>query len=127
VHREMVARSESAIAASAAQQKKKSLAFPTPNDIVKIPDAVVSQSVGSQTLVTNIGTAMCYGLNGTGGRIWELIAQGHGIRSISDTIAREYNALRPDVERDVMALAYQLAQRDLVRVVHRATTDAPAR
>jgi hypothetical protein len=62
---------------------------------------------------------MCYGLNGTGGRIWELIAQGHGIRSISDAIAREYNAPRRDVEHDVLALAYQLAQRDLVKVVHR--------
>jgi hypothetical protein len=119
VHHKMVARSESAIAASAAQRKKKSLAFPTPNDIVKIPNAVVSQSAGRQTLVAHIGTAMCYGLNGTGGRIWELIAQGHGIRSISDAIAREYNAPRRDVEHDVLALAYQLAQRDLVKVVHR--------
>ncbi len=40
------------------------------------------------------------------------------MRSISDTIAREYNVPRRDVEHDVLALAYQLAQRDLVKLVH---------
>jgi hypothetical protein len=60
---------------------------------------------------------MCYGLNETGGRIWELFAQGRGIRSASDTIAREYRAPRRDVEQDVLALAAQLAQRDLIKIV----------
>jgi hypothetical protein len=116
VHREMVNRCESAIAASTGRRKK--LAFPSPNDAVRIPPAVVSQTAGRETFVANISTAKCHGLNGTGSRIWELMAQGHAMRSISDTIASEYNAPRRDVEHDVLTLAYQLAQRDLVEVVH---------
>ena len=116
LHRELVARSESALATRAIR-KSASRTVPAPNDLVKIPRAVVSQTLGDETFVANIDTSMCYGLNQTGGRIWNLFAQGRGIRSASDTIAREYRAPRRDVERDVLALAAQLAQRDLIKVV----------
>jgi len=120
MRREMVAQSESAIAAGAIR-RHKSFASPSPNDVVKIPSVVVCQTAGSGTFVANIGTSMCYGLNGTGSRIWELMAEGHPMRSISSTIAREYGAPRREVERDVMALANQLAQRDLIKFIHNAT------
>jgi hypothetical protein len=116
VHREMVALSESAIAVRAVR-KRESLALPKPDDTVKIPSAVVSQSSGRETFVAKIGTAMCYGLNQTGSRVWELLAQSHGMRTIAGTIAREYGVPRREVEHDVLALAYQLAQRDLIKVV----------
>jgi coenzyme PQQ synthesis protein D (PqqD)/2-oxoglutarate-Fe(II)-dependent oxygenase superfamily protein len=116
VRRDLVAQSQSAIAARASR-KTQSLASLAPNDVVKIPSAVVSQTAAGETFVANISTAMCYGLNQTGGRIWELLAQGHSMRSISVVIAREYGAPRRDVERDVIALAGELAQRDLVKVV----------
>jgi hypothetical protein len=120
VHREMVARSESAIATRAGQ--RKNLAPFSPADVLKIPSAVVSQTTASETFVANIETAMCYGLNQTGSRIWELMAQGLGIGSISETIAREYSAPRRSVERDVLALSQQLAQRDLIKVVHASSS-----
>src|ERR1700678_3021390 len=112
VHRAMVARSESTFAAN---RKHKSVAFPSPTDVVKIPNAVVSQTTGRETFVANIGTGMCYGLNETGGRIWQLMTSGCAIRSVSTAIADEYAAPRREVERDVLALAYQLAQRDLIK------------
>jgi hypothetical protein len=117
VHRDLIARSESAIATSAIR-RQKNMVFPSPYDVVKIPRAVVSQTAGRETFVANIGTATCYGLNQTGGRIWELLAQGHGMRSIAVTIAGEYGVPRKDVERDVLALAYKLAQRGLLKIVH---------
>jgi Coenzyme PQQ synthesis protein D (PqqD)/2OG-Fe(II) oxygenase superfamily len=119
LHKDLIARSESAIAARAIR-KQKSLVFPSSNDVVKIASAVVSQTTRRETFVANIRTARCYGLNQTGGRIWELLAQGRGLHSISAAIAREYGARRRDVERDVLALVCKLAQRDLVKIV-RAT------
>jgi hypothetical protein len=126
VGRALIARPESALAARAIR-RRKGLAFPSPHDVVKIPPAVVSQTTGRETFLANIATSMCYGLDETGGRIWELLAQGHAMHSVSATIASEYGAPRRDVERNVLALAHQLAQRDLVKVVHPPTTDAPAR
>jgi hypothetical protein len=116
VHRDLVALSESAAAGRVARRRSH-LAFPSPSDVVKIPSTVVSQTAKRATFVANIGTTMCYGLNDTGGRIWRLLAQGHSLRSISDNIAAEYGALRLKVERDVLSLAYELAQRELIRVL----------
>ena len=88
MHRDLIARSESAIATSAIR-RQKNMVFPSPYDVVKIPRAVVSQTAGRETFVANIGTATSYGLNQTGGRIWQLLAQGQGMRSIAVAIAAE--------------------------------------
>jgi hypothetical protein len=119
LHRDLIAESEAAIA-TRASRKRGSLAFPSSNDVVKIASAVVSQTTERETFVASIGTARCYGLNQTGGRIWELLAQGRSLHSISATIAREYGAPRRDIERDVLALVCLLAQRDLVKIVRAA-------
>jgi hypothetical protein len=116
IHREMVARSESTFAS---RRKHKRIAFPSPTDVVTIPNAIVSQTTGRETFVANIGTGMCYGLNETGGRIWQLMTQGRAIRSIATAIADEYAAPLREVESDVLGLAYQLAQRDLIKIVGR--------
>jgi hypothetical protein len=126
VRRDLVARSQTAIA-SRVGRKAQSLASLASNDVVKIPSAVVSQTAAGETFVANMGTGMGYGLNQTGGRIWKLLAQGHSMRSTSLVIAREYGAARREVERDVMALAGELAQRDLVKVVRTASLRPPLR
>jgi hypothetical protein len=89
---------------------------------VKIPRTVVSQTSGHETFVANIGTSMCYGLNQTGSRIWELLTQGVELCSISDTLAREYGAPRRNIERDVLALSRELAQRHLIKVVRTSSS-----
>src|SRR5690242_4346939 len=117
--RDLAAPSESTNVSPGARKEARR-GFPSPYDVAKIPSAVVSRPVSRGTLVADLGTAMCYGLNQTGGRVWELLAQGHTMRSLSAIIAREYGASRRDVERDVLALLHTLARRDLVKIVHAA-------
>jgi hypothetical protein len=117
--RDLAARSQSTIV-SCGTRKEARRTFPSPYDVAKIPSAVVSRTVSRGTLVADLGTAMCYGLNQTGGRVWELLAQGHTMRSLSAIVAREYGASRRDVERDALALLHTLAKRDLVKIVHAA-------
>jgi coenzyme PQQ synthesis protein D (PqqD)/2-oxoglutarate-Fe(II)-dependent oxygenase superfamily protein len=117
--RDLAARSESTIVSPGGRNEARR-AFPSPYDVAKIPSAVVSRTVSRGTLVADLGTAMCYGLNQTGGRVWQLLAQGHTMRSLSAVIAREYGASRRGVERDVLALLHMLAKRDLVKIVHAA-------
>lgn len=123
VRRTVIAQFESSIANGAAPghvaqrgRGRPHQWFASPDDVAKIPRDVVSQTAGGETFVANLGTAMCYGLNATGSRIWELMTQGHTMRSISASVAREHGAPRRAVERDLLALAYQLAQRDLVEI-----------
>ncbi len=118
VHRILGARAESALS-NCGTQKRKGPAFPSPQDVVKIPRAVVSQTADGETFVANIATSMCYALDKTGGRIWQLLAEGRAVRSVSAALAREYGVPRRTVERDVLTLTHQLAQRSLVKVVHR--------
>jgi Coenzyme PQQ synthesis protein D (PqqD)/2OG-Fe(II) oxygenase superfamily len=118
--RDLAAQSESMIV-SRDGRKGARRAFPSPYDVAKIPSAVVSRTLPRGTLVADIGSAMCYGLNQTGGRIWNLLAQGHSMRSLSAIIAREYGASQRGVERDVLAMAHRLAQRDLIKIVHAAS------
>ena len=120
VPRDLAARSESTIV-SPGGRKEARCAFPSPYDVAKIPSAVVSRTVSRGTLVADFGTAMCYGLNQSGGQIWNLLAHGHSMRSLSAIIAREYGAPRRDVERDVLALAQRLAERNLIKIVHAAS------
>ena len=119
IPRDLAARSESTNV-SGGGRKEARRAFPSPYDAAKIPSAIISRTLPRATLVADIGTAMCYGLNQTGGRIWNLLAQGHSMRSLSAIIAREYRASQRNVERDVLALASRLAERDLIKIVHAA-------
>jgi hypothetical protein len=95
----------------------------TPSDGARIPGSVVSRTSARTTLIADLGTAMCYGLNRTGGRIWSLLAEGHSLRSLSTIVAAEHGASRRDVERDVLALAHKLAQRNLIKIVHAGARD----
>jgi hypothetical protein len=117
--RDLAAPSESTIISRGGRDAAKR-AFPSPYDVAKIPSGVVSRTLPRGTLVADIGTAMCYGLNQTGGRIWNLLAQGHSMRSLSAIIAGEYGASPRGVERDVLAMARRLAERDLIKIVHAA-------
>jgi coenzyme PQQ synthesis protein D (PqqD)/2-oxoglutarate-Fe(II)-dependent oxygenase superfamily protein len=116
--RDLAAFSESTISRGGRNEARRAL--PSPYDTAKIPGAIVSRTLPRATFVADVGTAMCYGLNQTGGRIWKLLAQGHSMRSLSAIIAREYGAPRRDVERDVLALACRLAERDLIKIVNAA-------
>lgn len=115
MHREMVGLSESEIGSHFGGGLRR-LAFPS-RDAVKIPNAVVSQRNGGETFVANITTGTYYSLNESGGRVWELMRERGTIRSIASAIAAEYAAPSGEIERDVLALANDLARRDLVRIV----------
>lgn len=116
VHRDLIAQSERELTFPSSRNAK-GLLFPLPVDIAKIPTAVVCRRAARGTFVANIGTGVCYGLNQTGGRIWELLAEGHTMRTVSIAVAREYAVRRRKVERDVLALAHELAMRGLIELV----------
>jgi hypothetical protein len=117
VLRELIARSEHELAFHSSRNAKGP-SFPLPSDIAKIPTAIVCRRAARETFVADIGTGMYYGLNRTGSRIWELLAEGHTMRTVSIAIAREYAVRRGEVELDVLALAHDLAVRGLIELVH---------
>ena len=76
----------------------------------------VSSDLAGETILLSLQTAMYYGLDQVGARIWELVQQPTRVADIRDAIAREYEVELERCERDVLDLLRQLAAEGLIEV-----------
>jgi hypothetical protein len=84
---------------------------------VKVDGAVVMMSIEQE---------MYFGLEGSAGRIWELLAVPQSIDSLCQQLAREFDVEPASCEADVRGFLSQLLEEGLVRRVHAtASTTAP--
>ena len=81
---------------------------------LSIPPQVMSRLVEDETVVLDLESGMYFGIEGTGKRIWELVAEGHSLREIVGIIIAEYEADEADVERDVLSFTNELVDRGLL-------------
>jgi len=88
------------------------------DDVVTIPQSVVSTRAGEDTVVHDMITQHLFRLNDVGTRIWELIDDGNSIETIVQTLSTEY--VLPDhvppsrLREDVMTVVTELRRRGLV-------------
>src|SRR5687768_12783270 len=76
----------------------------------------VSSDLAGETILLSMQTAMYYGLDEVGSRIWELVRAPIRVSEVRDAIAREYDV---DVERcegDVLGFLRELAAKGLIEV-----------
>jgi hypothetical protein len=81
---------------------------------VRIPDHVVHRAFVNETVVLNLHTGRYHGLNGTGGRILELLVE---TASPTETVARlvaESGRHADEIRRDVVAFCTDLLSRGLI-------------
>jgi hypothetical protein len=76
----------------------------------------VSSDVGGETILLSMQSAMYYGLDPVGSRIWELVREPIGVLEIRDVIAREYDVELERCEADVLAFLQELAAKGLIEV-----------
>lgn len=76
------------------------------------PD-VVYRTVGQEAVVLHLDSGIYFGLNEVGCRIWELALE-HDLRTVCDTLSREFDAPRDVIEGDVLALVSTLLEKHLV-------------
>jgi len=76
----------------------------------------VSSDLGGETVLLSMQSAMYYGLDEVGTRIWELLGQPIRVSDICDAIEREYDVERERCEADVLALLRDLAAKGLIEV-----------
>jgi hypothetical protein len=82
-----------------------------------IPAEVVARDVGGEVMILHLGTAIYFGLNDVGSRIWRLIETQQAVDAVCAAVADEFDA-PPDVVRtDVVALATQLVDKGLLTPV----------
>ncbi len=71
---------------------------------------VVARTVGDELVLLDYQGEVYYGLNAVGSRIWELIAGGATIAAVTDTLVREYEIAREDLQHDVERLIGELVK-----------------
>lgn len=79
-----------------------------------VPSDIVHRTLDGETTILSLATGACYGLEGPGARIWDLISKSTSPRAIAARIAREYRVTPEEARGDVTAILASLAAAGLV-------------
>jgi hypothetical protein len=91
-------------------------------DGVALRRDVAFRTIDDEGVVLDLATGTYFGLNTSGTRMWQLLAEHQSLRKVASALGREFDA-RPDtLERDLLAFVEHLASRDLMRIVPRERT-----
>jgi hypothetical protein len=84
-------------------------------DHLTASDDVVAREVGGETILLDLASGNYFGLDAVGARLWQVIEErGCSIGEACDVLLAEYEVEREVLEKDVLALAAQLAEQKLV-------------
>jgi hypothetical protein len=83
---------------------------------IRVPDHVVYRTFVRETVVLNLATGRYHGINPTGGRILDLLADDATLGSAAQVLAEEYQRPLAEVERDVCTFCEELRERGLIEV-----------
>jgi len=76
----------------------------------------VSSDLAGETVVLSMQSAMYYGLDQVGSRVWELVREPIRVSDILDAIMNEYDVEPEQCEADVRAFLGELAAKGLIEV-----------
>lgn len=87
------------------------------SDRFTVSDDVVAREVGGEMVLLDLASGQYFGLDTIGGRIWELLSERpHALKELCDCIEAEFDAPRERIEEDLIALAKQLHEQELIAV-----------
>ena len=84
-------------------------------DRFTVSEDVVAREVGGETVLLDLNSGQYFGLDAVGGRIWELLSDApRNLSELCDQIESEFDAPRERIESDLVALATQLRDQELI-------------
>lgn len=92
---------------------------------VTVPTQVLARDVGEETVILDLASGTYFGLNPVGARMWQSMVAGKTLAAVCDAIEAEYQATRPEIEKDLEKLVDELASRGLISVSN-ATESGPS-
>jgi hypothetical protein len=81
---------------------------------VRRKDNFTSFSVDDSLVFVDRERSLCYSLNATGARVWDLIAEPVAVDMLCQSICQEFSVDRETCERDVVELLDGLRQAELL-------------
>ena len=83
---------------------------------VAIPDKVLCRDLGAEAVILDLDLGVYYGLDEVGLRMWTLL-QSHGdLRSVFETMLKEYDVPRERLLKDLLDFVDRLASRRLLKL-----------
>lgn len=77
---------------------------------------VLHDVVDNEVVAMSTTSALCYGLNGVGSRIWQLMAKPVRVGDLSRTLAAEFDVDPATCEREVLGLLREALAAGMIRV-----------
>ncbi len=90
--------------------------------IVSAVPSQVSCALGDESAVLNLESAVYYGLNPVGTKVWNLLRQPLTIRQLRDALLEEYEVETEQCERDLFALLEKMRTEGLIQLQTAAAT-----
>lgn len=87
------------------------------SDRLKASNDVMIRRIGDETVLLDLASGTYCGLDPVGARVWRLIEDGERtLAEVCNAILDEYDVEQERLERDILALAAQLAAHRLVAI-----------
>jgi hypothetical protein len=84
--------------------------------LVKLNNDQISASIDGEVVILSVERGAYFGLDQIGSEIWQLIETPVRVDVLCDELAAKYDADRPTIEHDVLALLESLVAEELVVV-----------
>ena len=89
----------------------------TPELIVCRVEAIMSNLLANETIMMDADQGAYYGLNATGTRLWDLLAEPIAVSRLRDQLAADFAVSPQQCEPDMIAFMEKMVTRGLVKVV----------
>ena len=83
---------------------------------VQIPDDIIFRDLDGEAIILNLASGIYFGLDEVGTRVWMLLAGSSSIRRVIEVMTDEYDVAPAVLERDVLELVSQLADKALLKL-----------
>ena len=83
---------------------------------ISVPSNVVHRTFDAETVLLNLTTGTYHGLNPTGGRMFDLLAETGSFDATVAALVEEYGQPQPVIQGDLSRLCKDLSQRGLIEV-----------
>jgi hypothetical protein len=84
--------------------------------VVVVPEHVSYDIIDEEAVILNVQTGKFFGLNETGTRMWELLAQHSNISLVANILLEEYDIAEDRLWEDLMDLIEKLQSRGLIEL-----------
>lgn len=84
---------------------------------LKIPEQVVTRSIGDETVLLNLASGTYLGLDPVGSRFLELLAAESALAAVITRMLEEFEVSEAQLETDLLQLANEMLASGLLEVV----------